>query len=65
MNGSQLGVVNTAITEEEGVAFEGTWMLLVHWNNVPTLRDITEVYNKVAIAMLPLTTPQQEYTGGT
>ena len=45
VNGSQLGVVNMAITEEEGVAFEGTWMLLVHWNNVPTLQDITEVYN--------------------
>ena len=36
MNGSQLELVSSAVREEEGVAFEGVWMLVVYWNEVPT-----------------------------
>jgi hypothetical protein len=36
VNGSQLEQVSSAVSEEEGVAFEGIWMLAVYWNNVPT-----------------------------
>ena len=35
MNGSQLELVSSAVREEEGVAFEGVWMLVVYWNEVP------------------------------
>ena len=36
VNGSQLEQVSSAVSEEEGVAFEGIWMLVAYWNNVPT-----------------------------
>ena len=36
VNGSQLELVSSAVREEEGVAFEGVWMLVVYWSDVPT-----------------------------
>ena len=39
VNGSQLELVSSAVREEEGVAFEGVWMLIVYWNEVPTQRQ--------------------------
>jgi hypothetical protein len=38
-NGSQLDAVNSAISQEVGVAFEGVWLLVVYWNSVPTAAD--------------------------
>ena len=42
-NGSQLDVVNSAISQEVGVAFEGVWLLVVYWNSVPTAADSSKV----------------------
>ena len=39
-----MDTVNSAISQEVGVAFDGVWLLLVHWNNVPTAANATEVY---------------------
>ena len=39
VNGSQLERVSLAVSEKEGVAFEGTWMLVVYWNDVPAYQS--------------------------
>ena len=33
VNGSVIEEVSLAVSEEEGVAFEGAWMIVVNWNN--------------------------------
>ena len=42
-NGSLLDTVNSAISEEVGVAFEGVWLLVVHWKDVPLTSDPSKV----------------------
>lgn len=43
-NGSQLELISATVSEEVGVAFEGVWMLVVFWNDVPSSQD-----NQVAL----------------
>ena len=39
VNGSQLDRISLAVSEKEGVAFEGIWMLVVYWNDVPAYQS--------------------------
>ena len=42
-NGPLLEAVSLVVTTEESVVFDGVWMLLVHWDNVPLHNDNTLV----------------------
>lgn len=42
-NGTVLDYVNSVVSQEVGVAFEGVWLLLVHWDHVPSTADPTQV----------------------
>ncbi|CAI8006660.1 hypothetical protein GBAR_LOCUS4841 [Geodia barretti] len=42
-NGSQLDAVNSAISQDVGMAFEGVWLLVVYWNSIPTAADSSKV----------------------
>ena len=46
-----MDTVNSAISKEVGVAFEGVWLLLVYWNDVPAA-DSTEVSPEVRSNLL-------------
>ena len=43
VNGSMLDQVSSVISGEIGGAFDGVWMLVVHWNNVPSHSDTSQV----------------------
>lgn len=39
VNGSLLEEMSQAVSEEEGMAFEGTWMIMIYWDNLSTQQD--------------------------
>ena len=43
-NSESLVVVNRFIRQQSGTAFEGSWMLLAHWDDIPEYRsDVDKV----------------------
>lgn len=47
VNGSKLAEVSSVVSEEEGVSFEAVWLLAVHWNNVPSHTNASQVTNDI------------------
>ena len=43
VNGSLLDHVSSVVSGEVGGAFDGVWMIVVHWNNVPSHSDSSQV----------------------
>ena len=39
-NGSHLDTVNSAISQEVGVVFNGVWLLIAYWNDVSTSFEV-------------------------
>ena len=49
VNGSQLERISLAVSDKEGVAFEGTWMLVVYWNDVPAYQSTQDQSTQASI----------------
>ena len=49
IEGSLLNSVSSKISSVEGIHFEGVWMLIIFWNDVPSQADSSQVFliNKI------------------
>jgi hypothetical protein len=50
-NSSLLDTVNSAISSEIGVIFEGAWLLVVYWSDIPSATDTTQSNSYQAVVV--------------
>ena len=56
-SGNLLEQINSAISQEVGVVFEGVWLLVVYWNNVTNAQSLVQAsclqyYNPKSVVQL-------------